>query len=303
MTTLKLALDWTPNINHIGFLIAKELGFYSDKGIDVQIVSPRDDNYQLTPGKKLELDRADLAIAPFETVISLNNKENKVNARAVYAILQEDLSCIVALQSSDIAAPKDLDGKVYSSYNARYEDAIVQQMVLNDGGTGSVVFSYPDKLEIWNSLLNGTADATWIFDNWEGVDVKLKDVAINKFRMADYGIPYGYSPVVLAKKERIEQDHESFSNFVKATKKGFLLAKAQPEQAIEILRKYLVPYDLQHIDLRESLARTVGYFGDEQSCGFMKPERVTAFLNWLVESKLEHTIILEQELFTNDLLQ
>ena len=26
---IKLALDWTPNTNHIGFFIAKELGFYN----------------------------------------------------------------------------------------------------------------------------------------------------------------------------------------------------------------------------------------------------------------------------------
>lgn len=30
MTTLKIALDWTPNSNHIGILIAKDLGFYEE---------------------------------------------------------------------------------------------------------------------------------------------------------------------------------------------------------------------------------------------------------------------------------
>jgi hypothetical protein len=35
------------------------------------------------------------AITPFETVISLNNKQNKVNTITVFAILQEDISSIV----------------------------------------------------------------------------------------------------------------------------------------------------------------------------------------------------------------
>jgi ABC-type nitrate/sulfonate/bicarbonate transport system substrate-binding protein len=124
MIKLKLALDWTPNVNHIGFLIAKELGFYSQHGIDLEILNPKDDNYQLTPGKKLELDIADFAIAPFETVVSLNNKANQVQAMAIYAVLQKDVSCIVTLKSSNITSPKMLDGKTFASYKARYEDHI-----------------------------------------------------------------------------------------------------------------------------------------------------------------------------------
>jgi ABC-type nitrate/sulfonate/bicarbonate transport system substrate-binding protein len=42
MIKLKLALDWTPNINHIGFLIAKELGFYKQQGIDLEILNPQE---------------------------------------------------------------------------------------------------------------------------------------------------------------------------------------------------------------------------------------------------------------------
>lgn len=148
MTTLKLALDWTPNTNHIGFFIAKELGFYKENGIELEILNPIDDNYQLTPGKKLELDIADFAIAPFETVISLNNKANQVQAIAIYAILQEDLSSIVSLKQSNINSPRFLDGKIYASYKARYEDHIVNEMIKNDGGEGKLKIIYPEKLGI-----------------------------------------------------------------------------------------------------------------------------------------------------------
>jgi len=156
MIKLKLALDWTPNVNHIGFIIAKELGFYSQQGIDLEILNPKDDNYSLTPGKKLELDIADFAIAPFETVISLNNKANRVEAKAIYAVLQKDLSCIVTLKSSNITSPKMLDGKSYASYKARYEDHIVKEMIKNGGGEGDLHITYPEKLGIWNTLLTGS---------------------------------------------------------------------------------------------------------------------------------------------------
>ena len=35
MKKIKLALDWTPNINHIGFFVAKEKGFYKENDLQV----------------------------------------------------------------------------------------------------------------------------------------------------------------------------------------------------------------------------------------------------------------------------
>ncbi len=302
MQRIRLALDWTPNINHIGFFVAKDLGFYQQQGITLEILNPLDDNYQLTPGKKLETDMADFAIAPFETVISLNNKENKVEAVAVFAILQEDLSCIVTLQDSNIDSPNKLDQKTYASYKARYEDHIVRQMVINDNGKGDLIILYPDKLGIWNTLLEGKADSTWIFDNWEGVEAEAKGVKLNKFTMDENRIPYGYSPVVLTKKENLNEQKELYTKFISASRQGFLHAKSNPTEAASILRNYLTEYDKANIDLEKSLMKTTPHFDDENSCGVMKSDRVVAFLQWLVDNKLEKDIILQQHLFTNELI-
>jgi ABC-type nitrate/sulfonate/bicarbonate transport system substrate-binding protein len=302
MHNIKLALDWTPNINHIGFLIAKDMGFYEDKKIKLEILNPIDDNYQLTPGKKLELDLADFAIAPFETVISLNNKSNKVNAIAVFAILQEDLSCIVSLKTSHINSPRDLDNKTYVSYKARYEDQIVKQMIINDGGKGNVQLVYPEKLGIWNTLLEGKGSATWIFDNWEGVEAESKGVSLMKFKLSNYQIPYGYSPVLLTKKENMLLHNSVYKDFVNATKQGFLFAKNNPTQSINILKNYVTIDDLKKIDLDKSLFISSPYFGDENSCGKMKEEVVFSFLNWLVKHKLEDKMIINQNFYTNNLI-
>lgn len=301
MQKIRLALDWTPNVNHLGFFIAKELGYYVQKNIDLQILNPIEDNYTLTPGKKLELDMADAAIAPFETVISLNNKSNPVRALAIYSIFQNDLSCIVTLKSSNIATPKQLDGKTYASYKARYEDLIVKEMIKNDGGKGDPKILYPEKLGIWNTLLSGNADATWIFDNWEGIEANSKGVELNKFTMAEFNIPYGYSPIVIAKAESISRNKSLYSDFVKETQKGFLFAKANPAESLRILKKYVTEYDLKNIDLEKSIAFSTAHLGDESNCGMMKEERVNAFLNWITEKGLEEHAILDQQLFTNEL--
>lgn len=301
MIKLKLALDWTPNVNHIGFLIASELGFYNQQGIDLEILNPKDDNYSMTPGKKLELDLADFAIAPFETVISLNNKANRVHAMAIYAILQKDLSCIATLSSSHITSPKLLDGKTYASYKARYEDHIVKEMIKNDGGEGDLNIIYPEKLGIWNTLLSGKADATWIFDNWEGIEASCKNIELNKFTLTEFNIPYGYSPIVLTKKENIAKHKALYSKFIKATQKGFLFTNNNLAESVEILKRYVTGYDLENIDLEKSISFSIPHFGDESSCGVIKQERVSSFINWLVDRELEDKVTLNQSLFTNEL--
>ena len=302
MKTLKIALDWTPNINHIGLFIAKELGFYEEVEICLEILNPLDDNYASTPGKKLELNIADFAVAPFETVISLNNKRNVVDAIAIFAILQEDISSIASLKTSNLTRPKLLDGKTYASYKARYEDHIVREMVKNDSGIGNLKIIYPDKLGIWNTLLEGKADATWIFNNWEGIEATTKQIALHKFSMEDFGIPYCYSPVIIAKKNLLEKNEELYRNFIKATKKGYLFVEQHQVESARILEKQLTAYDKTNIDLQKSIVATLPYFGDDIECGTMKTERITKFLNWLVLNNLENKQITKQQLFSNRLL-
>lgn len=301
MKTLRLALDWTPNINHIGFLIGKELGLYEKHGISLEIIDPKCDNYAVTPGKRLELGEADFAIAPFETVISLNNKERRVHARAVYAILQQDLSSIAVLASSGVSSPRDLDGKSYASYKARYEDHIVKAMIKNDGGNGYLHILYPDKLGIWGTLLEGKAVSTWIFDNWEGIQAETKHVALTRFAMRDFGIPYGYSPVVLTTSEGINRNREIYQSFIKATRDGFLYVQDHQAESRDILAAYLSEGELADVNLDHSIALTAPHFGTEQTCGIMEAERVHTFLRWLVHAGLESAAILEQELYTNEL--
>ena len=302
MKKIKIALDWTPNINHIGIFVGKELGFYREVGIETTILNPLEDNYSITPGKKLELDEADFAIAPFETVISLNNKKNIVDAIAVFAILQEDISSIATLKSSKIDTPQLLDGKIYASYKARYEDFIVKEMIKNDGGTGNIELIYPEKLGIWNILLENKADATWIFNNWEAVEVESKNVELNTFSLNDFDIPYCYSPVIITKNSNLKTNKNEYSNFIKATQKGYLYSIENKKEAIKILEKHLTEYDKKNVDLKKSIDFTIPYFKSDSECGFMKKERVSSFLNWLVDNKLENEKILQQDLFTNELL-
>jgi len=300
MNHLKIALDWTPNANHIGFYVARELGFYNDVNLDISIIDTSVDNYAVTPAKKVELGTVDLALCPLESVMSYRSKTNAFPLKAIATLFQEDLSAIVTLKKDAVQSPKDLSGKTYASYKARYEDAIVKQMIINDGGDGSLEIVYPEKLGIWETIVNGSIDATWIFTNWEGIQAKQNQLELNYFKLKDYGIPYSYSPVIVASEDSIAQNGTTLEAFLQATKKGFYYAQQHPEKAATILKPLLAASD-QDIDLTASITETCIALGTEKSWGTLKVDRVEQFLTWLQNHELEKHQLTASELFTNEL--
>ena len=302
MQKIKLALDWTPNVNHLGLLVAQEKGYYLELGLDVEITDPSADNYAITPAKQVELGLADFALCPTESVISYRTKNKPFDMIAVAAILQEDLSAIVVKNNSGIVSPKDLDGKIYSSYKARYEDGIVKAMIRNDGGLGNLQITYPDKLGIWDTLLSGTADATWIFLNWEGVAAINHKDELRYFKMSDYGIPYSYSPVIAACESKMNERLEAYKSFMAASKKGFLYSQQNLEASADILSKY-VPESDKNINLIEAVKATASSFGNANTWGVMKEEVIADFINWIKSEGLEDRAINMSEIMTNNCLE
>ena len=302
MERINLALDWTPNINHIGFFVAEELGIFSDLGLEVYISDPSLDKYTLTPAKKVELGIADFALCPTESIISYQTKSKTFRLVGVSAILQEDLSSIAVLKNSKITSPKDLDGKSYASYHARYEDEIVRQMIRNDGGQGELEITYPDKLGIWNTVNQGKSDSTWIFMNWEGVAAEQNGVELHHFKMSDYDIPYSYSPIMVTDEHNIRNREYAYQRFLEGCKKGFLYTLKEQEESLRILHTRLAATD-KKIDLKRCLEMTAPYFGNSSNWGMISESRMGEFLEWLYKNNLESKRLNVRDLYTNSLLR
>ena len=294
---IKLALDWTPNINHIGFFVSLEKKFYKDNGIDLRIINPFDDNYSITPAKKIELNIADFALGPTESLISYNTKKNKFDLTGIATILKNDLSAIAVDKKSNIYSPKGLDSKTYASFSARYEEHIIKQMIINDGGKGNINFNHPDKLGIWNTVVNGKYDSTWIFTNWEGVEAGNFKMQLTYFKMEDYGIPYSYSPILVCNKN--DKNVTSYAKqFLDATKKGFVYASENKEESIEILKKNLLSSE-KEINLSKAFDLTIPSMKLETGWGKMDLAKIQVFLNWLYNYKIEKKLLKAEDLVSN----
>ncbi|KAK9806673.1 hypothetical protein WJX73_006859 [Symbiochloris irregularis] len=299
MHRVRVSLDWLPNTNHTGFYVATSKGYYQELGLGVELLSPHLDDYAKTPAAKLASDQVDFAVAPSETIVSSHLRSVDTQSdhlpQAVAAIVQDDLSAIVTLASSGITRPSQLDGKTYASYGARFEGRIVQQLIKNDGGTGNFKEVTPRMLGIWETILKEEYDATWVFCGWEGIEAERKGIKLNTFKLAEAGIPYGYTPVLIASASMLRDHAKETKHFLAATAKGFEWAAEHPDEAAEILIRQ-VQQDFKDTPLPEPLDPDMvqqsqrllskHYLDGRGKWGTMDLKRCDAFLDWLSEAGL-----------------
>ena len=298
MKKIKLALDWTPNINHIGFFVAKEKGFYEENDVKVEFLTPELDDYLTTPAKKVEMNMSDFGLCPTESLISFRTKKNPFILKGLMTIFQEDVSAIATVESNNILRPKHLDGRSYASYKARYEDKIVKKMIINDGGIGNLKIFYPKRLGIWNTLIENKYDSTWIFINWEGVEASKKNIDLELFKMSDFGIPYSYSPILFSSSDYINNNSNTVKKFIESSRKGYTYCYENMDEAVSILNKF-VPITDKGIDLIECLKISIDHFGSKENFGKIDLKKIDIFLKWLKDNNIENNSFIANDIISN----
>ena len=298
MKKIKLALDWTPNINHIGFFVAKEKGFYKENDLKVEFLTPDLDDYLITPAKKVEMNISDFGLCPTESLISFRTKKNPFILKGLMTIFQEDVSAIATVESNNILRPKHLDGRSYASYKARYEDKIVKKMIINDGGIGNLKIFYPKRLGIWNTLIENKYDSTWIFINWEGVEASKKNIDLELYKMSDFGIPYSYSPILFSSSDYINNNSNTVKKFIESSRKGYIYCYENMDEAVSILNKF-VPETDKGIDLIECLKISIDHFGSKENFGKIDLKKIDIFLKWLKDNNIENNSFIANDIISN----
>ena len=236
MKSIKVQLDWTPNTNHVGMYVAISKNYYADLGLNVELISPSEDYLvSETPARSVILGNADLCISPSESLISCytsDSVDENARPKAIASLLNEDCSAIATKQN--ITSLKELDDKIYASYGGRFENDIVLCNIRNDGGKGTIKVLEPPKLNCFDEVMNGNADATWIFTAWEGVIARSKGFEFKTFSLNDN---YGYSPIIMASHEMITNRTDDLKKFLTATAKGYDYAKSNQEDSAKLLKE------------------------------------------------------------------
>jgi ABC-type nitrate/sulfonate/bicarbonate transport system substrate-binding protein len=223
-----IALDWTPNTNHIGLYVAQAKGFYGDAGVDVQILPYTDTDASTLVANNV----ADFGIT--SSIGLFMQRAAGAPVKAVYAVVQTETGRFIFNDSrKDIQRPRDLDGKTYGGFGASWENALAA-VVKNDGGQGKFE-TVTLGTSAYEALASGSVDFTMEVYTWEGIEAALEKKAIRRFRYSDYGVPDEPTTIVVSNDSFIDRSPAAAKAFVQATKRGYDYCVDHPDEAASLL--------------------------------------------------------------------
>ena len=229
LTTMTLALDWTPNTNHTGIYAALQNGWYKDQGINLQLL-PYSNN--VSPDVLVSSGKADVGISSTESIVA--DAASGQPVVSIAAILQHNTSALVTLASSGLTRPRDLDGKVYGGFGAPYEGAVVGEIIKKDGGKGNFK-NVTLSVDAMQALESHRVDFAWVFEGWEVIQAERQGIKLNVMPITNYGIPDYYTPNIITSPNEIQQKSDLLHRFMAATLKGYDYARSNPQQAAQDL--------------------------------------------------------------------
>ena len=296
---IKIVLDWVPNTNHTGLYVAKDLGYFKEAGLDVEIVQPPEGSTTALIGA----GGAEFGISFQDTLAKSFAKENPVPVTAVAAILQHNTSGIISLKEKGIDSPKKLEGKKYATWEDNIEQAILKKLVTDDKGEFSKVKLIPYTITDVVTGLKTDVDAVWVYYAWDGIATERAGLQTNFLKIRDYGeeLDY-YSPVIIANNDFLKKNPEIAKKVLKAIKKGYEYAMKNPEESAKILVKNSPELDINLVTASQKWI-SKEYQSDAKEWGIIDTSRWNRFYEWLYKNKAVEREIPKDFGYSNEYLK
>jgi NitT/TauT family transport system substrate-binding protein len=243
---ISLQTDWVHQGPNCGFLVAREKGWYADAGYDVTINQGKGsgNTAQIVGSKAVQFGFADGYVVG-------NSVSKGMKLRMVGAVFRRNPAAVLVLDESVVKSPKDLGGKTigiatgsaqFQQFPAFLKGAGLdasEVRVINVDGAGAAP-----------ALITGRVDAIAGFAQGYIPTIEIRGKKqVRTFMYADQGVTCMSNGVI------VHQDTLSEPNvvrdIVRVSMKGFLYARANPEEMAQIVKKYQEASDIA-ITIREA---------------------------------------------------
>ena len=231
MMDLSLMLDWYPNANHVPIYVAIKEGYFEEEGLNLTINMPAEAD---DPIKLAGAGQTDIAVS-YPAVLMQAVAEG-IPAKAIGSLVQQRLDAVMYKKESGITTPKDLESKKVGYSATTISENIIEAMMEHDGA------SY-DKAEMVNvgwdlipALATDKVDALiGAYTNHELLMLQKEGYDVDYFDFTEFGVPDSDELIFVAGNDTIEAKKPELQAFMRALKKGFDKALADPEAAIETI--------------------------------------------------------------------
>src|SRR3954447_22479669 len=297
--SFSLTLDFYPNPDHGGIYMGQKLGYFEEAGLDVSIAAPSD---PAAPVKRVAAGRTDLAIS-YEPEVALA-REQGLDVVAVAALVNRPLTSLIWLKESGIKGVGGLKGRTIATAGIPYQEAFLKTILARVHLTPEDVKSVNVGFGLLPALAGGSAQAMLGgYSNVEGVDLRERGKAPVVTPVDQLGVPTYDELVLVANREKLEEDPEKFRLFLAALQRGTEAAAENPGEATTAITEANPDLEpkLAAAEVKATLPLLSARTGD-QPYGYMNPDQWEAFAGWMRDNDLIGSLPQAGELLDNGYL-
>jgi NitT/TauT family transport system substrate-binding protein len=301
--SLKVSLNFFPYGQHVGFFVARDLGFYREGGQEVEILKGEGSADTVL---RVGTGAADFGFADFGTMVVGRSRGLKLKSLAI--IMDKDPSAFFSLKGAAVRTPKELEGKTVGAASASaVREAWPALATVNGVDLAKVTWVDMPGPAYVASLLSRKVDTIATFlTTLPSFEMQAKKQGDEIFVMsfAEFGVD-AYGAQVFATEALISSRPAMVRHFVQASLRGFIYAIENPDEAVRIFRKDYPESDpvrlRQEITILASLMVTPR--STKQGIGSFDEAKVIRSRNLALRSRnVDPNTMPPQDCFTPDFL-
>ncbi|MCL4503164.1 MAG: ABC transporter substrate-binding protein [Deltaproteobacteria bacterium] len=223
--------QWQPQAQFAGYYVAYEKGFYRERGLDVKILRGGPDH---PPAEMLAQGRADFGT--MQLTAGIVRRSRGIKLVDICQLAQHSALMLIARKSSGIIEPEDINGKKVGLWGEDFRG----QLHAFFRKYGLKVRTVPQGATL-NLFLRGGVDvasAMWYNEYHLLLDAGLNPEELTAFFLAAHGLNFPEDGIYCL--ERTYKTRPRVCRaFVQGSIAGWQYAFAHPEEALDIVMKYV----------------------------------------------------------------
>ncbi len=234
---ISLMVQWFPQAQFAGYIVAHEKGFYNEAGIDVTILfsDGTDSPLQEVLDKRIEFCTGWLS----QAIMLRSENEPILN---ICQLLQKSSLMLIAKKESGIETAQDLENKIVSNWGGDFSiqpiaffqkqnilpEVILQSFRIDGFLVGAIEVTSAMYYNEYHKILQA------------GID---EDELVTFF-FTDYDLNFPEDGIY-CREDFLQNEPEMCKNFVEATIKGWAYAFQNKEETLDLVMKYCREYHMQ----------------------------------------------------------
>jgi len=225
---MTLILDWFVNPDHGPIILAEELGYFDEAGLEVEVIAPADPS---DPPKMVAAGQADLAIS-YQPQLHMQI-ENGLPLRRVGTLVATPLNCLLVLEDGPVESTADLKGRKVGFSVAGVEEVLLSTILAQHGHSLDDIELVSVNWSLSPSLMSGQVDAViGAYRNFELNQMEIEGVPGRCFYIEEEGVPAYDELIYVANPETMDTD--MIRRFLHATERATQYIMNHPQDSWEI---------------------------------------------------------------------